>query len=160
MPAQADQSVTLYLNWKPGPEHVPLFYAQKGDLYEQEGAHVTIEPGTGSGNTLRVAAKDPASMGVADFQSVLATRSKRIDVVAVMNLFSNSPYTFYWPKSSGIRSIHDFSGKRIGTEERDSARLLWRALANGVRCIDALTDIRETVKLVFAIASLLPPCLC
>ena len=130
-PAQADQSVTLYLNWKPGPEHVPLFYAEKGGLYEQEGVHVNIEPGTGSGNTLRVVAKDPASMGVADFQAVLATRSKGIDVIAVMNLLSNSPYTFYWLKSSGIRSIHDFSGKRIGAEERDSARLLWRALAKG-----------------------------
>ena len=61
-PAQADQSVTLYLNWKPGPEHVPLLYAQKGGLYEQEGVHVTIEPGTGSGNTLRVVAKDPARL--------------------------------------------------------------------------------------------------
>ena len=28
--ARAEQSVTLYLNWKPGPEHAPIYYAPDG----------------------------------------------------------------------------------------------------------------------------------
>ena len=132
--ASAQQPVTLYLNWRPGPEHAPLFYAQKAGLYAKAGVEVAIEPGTGSGNTVRLVSNNPHSMGVADFQSVLAARSRGTDVVAVMNLFANSPYTFYWRKSSGIRSIKDFAGRKIGAEARDPARLLWRALAqrNGI----------------------------
>ncbi len=130
----AQDKVTLYLNWAAGPEHAPLFYAQKAGLYARAGVQVAIEPGSGSGRTVGLVAKNPASMAIADLQVVLAMRSKGSDVVAVMNLFANSPYTFYWLKNSGIRSIRDFAGKKIGTEARDPARALWRALAriNGI----------------------------
>lgn len=136
LPVAAQDKLVLYLNWKAGPEHAPLFYAERAGLYARAGVQVAIEPGSGSGRIIDVVAKHPGSMGVADFQSVLTARSKGTEVVAVMSLFVNSPYMFYWLKNSGIRSIRDFAGKRIGSDARDPARQLWRALAK-VNGIDA-----------------------
>ncbi|TCW75511.1 nitrate ABC transporter substrate-binding protein [Burkholderia sp. SRS-46] len=131
---RAEQAITLYLNWVPGPEHAPLFYAQKMGWYEQAGVKLTIAPGAGSGRTLNVVADKPNTIGVADFLSLLVARSKDNDAVAVMNLFANSPYIFYWLKDSGIRSIHDLPGHKLGAPGEDMARRLWPALAraNGI----------------------------
>lgn len=132
--AHAEDSVTLYLNWKPGPEHAPIYYAQKAGLYANAGVKVTIEPGAGSASTLRLLSEKPNAIGVADFLSLLGARGKGANVVAVMSMFANSPYTFLWLKNSGIRSIRDFPGKKIGLPGRDPARKLWPALAqtNGI----------------------------
>lgn len=132
--AGAEQSVTLYLNWKPGPEHAPIYYAQKAGLYSRAGVDVTVQAGAGSASTLRLLSEKRNAIGVADFASLLNARGKGAEVVAVMNMFANSPYTFLWLKSSGIQSIRDLPGKRIGMPERDPARRLWRALAeaNGI----------------------------
>src|SRR6185437_2071001 len=49
--------------------------------------------------------------------------------VAVMNVYANYPGGFYWLKSSGIKSVKDLIGKRIGNPPGDAARALWPALA-------------------------------
>lgn len=132
--ASAAQSVTLYLNWKPGPEHAPIYYAQKTGLYSRAGIDVTVQAGAGSASTLKLLSEKSNAIGVADFASLLNARGKGANVVAVMNMFANSPYTFLWLKGSGIQSIRDLPGKRIGMPERDPVRRLWRALAeaNGI----------------------------
>jgi len=47
----------------------------------------------------------------------------------VMTIYANTPQTFYWLKSSGIRGPADFSGKRIGNPPGDAARIMWPAFA-------------------------------
>jgi NitT/TauT family transport system substrate-binding protein len=46
-----------------------------------------------------------------------------------MNIFANSPQGFYWLKSSGIKSVRDFAGRRLGNPPGDAARVMWPALA-------------------------------
>ena len=46
-----------------------------------------------------------------------------------MNVYANSPQGMYWLKSSGINSIKDFAGKKIGNPAGDGARTMWPALA-------------------------------
>ena len=53
-------------------------------------------------------------------------------MVAVMNIYANSPYGMYWLKSSGIKGPKDFAGKKIGNPPWDAARQMWPALAKKV----------------------------
>jgi NitT/TauT family transport system substrate-binding protein len=54
--------------------------------------------------------------------------------VGVFNVYANSPQGLYWLKSSGIKGIKDFPGKKIGNPAADGARPMWPALAkaNGI----------------------------
>jgi NitT/TauT family transport system substrate-binding protein len=65
---------------------------------------------------------------------VLVAKGKGADLVAVYNVYANSPQGLYWLKSSGIRSVKDLVGKKIGNPAADGARTMWPALAkaNGI----------------------------
>src|SRR5919112_706045 len=68
-------------------------------------------------------------IGLADMANALVGRSKGADVVGVFNVYANSPQGLYWLKSSGIKSIKDLAGKKIGNPAGDGARAIWPALA-------------------------------
>jgi NitT/TauT family transport system substrate-binding protein len=63
---------------------------------------------------------------------VLLFRGKGLDLVGVMNVYANSPQGLYWLKSSGIASVKDLAGKKIGNPAGDGARTMWPALAKKV----------------------------
>jgi NitT/TauT family transport system substrate-binding protein len=70
-----------------------------------------------------------AGPGLDALGTVLVAKGKGADLVAVLNVYANSPYGMYWLKSSGIEGIDDFAGKRIGNPPADAARAMWPALA-------------------------------
>src|SRR6478672_7613972 len=81
-PALGQQKIDFILNWVPGGDHAPYYYAKKLGWYQKEGIDLQLEPG----------------------------------------------------KSSGIKGIRDFPGKKIGNPAADGARTMWPALAkaNGI----------------------------
>ena len=66
--------------------------------------------------------------------NALTLRGKGADTVGVFNVYANSPQGLYWLKSSGIKSVKDLAGKKIGNPAGDGARTIWPALAkaNGI----------------------------
>jgi NitT/TauT family transport system substrate-binding protein len=102
--------------------------------YAEAGLDVTIEPGRGSAAAAQKVGAGVDQFGVADMPVVIAARGKGADLRAVMNIYANSAQGFYWLKSSGITTVKDLSGKRIGNPPGDAARVMWPALAkaNGV----------------------------
>src|SRR5438132_317142 len=47
-PAAAQQRVDFILNWVPGGDHAPYYYAKKLGWYQKEGIDLNLEPGKGS----------------------------------------------------------------------------------------------------------------
>lgn len=132
-PVAAEQ-ITFTLNWVAGGDHAPYFYAQKMGLYKKAGIDIEFETGRGSAASAQKVGAGSSQMGLSDMAGVLLFRSKGADVVGVMNVYANSPQGMYWLKSSGIKGIKDFPGKKIGNPAGDGARTMWPALAraNGV----------------------------
>lgn len=127
-PAVAQDRVTLVLNWTPSGDHAPLYFAIQQGWYRQAGADVRLEIARGSGaSASRVGAG--AEMGISDLGAVMVARGAGADLVAVMNIFANSPQGFYWLRSSGIQSVRDFQGRRLGNPPGDAARVMWPAIA-------------------------------
>jgi NitT/TauT family transport system substrate-binding protein len=133
-PAAAQQKMDFILNWVPGGDHVPYYYAKKNGWYQKEGLDVNIEPGKGSALATQKVGAGANPIGLADMAGVLVAKSKGADTVAVFNVYANSPQGLYWLKSSGINGIKDFPGKKIGNPAADGARTMWPALAkaNGI----------------------------
>ena len=133
-PALAQQKIDFVLNWVPGGDHAPYFYAKKMGWYKEAGLDVTLEPGKGSAVAVQKVAAGANQMGLADMPNALTLRGKGADTVGVFNVYANSPQGLYWLKSSGIKSVKDLAGKKIGNPAGDGARTIWPALAkaNGI----------------------------
>ena len=132
--AQANEHVSFLLNWVAGGDHAPYYYAQKMGWYKDAGIDLTLLQGKGSMVAAQAAGAGINTFGLADMTTVLVAIGKGADEVAVMNVYANYPGGFYWLKSSGIKSVKDLAGKKIGNPPGDAARSLWPALAkaNGI----------------------------
>jgi NitT/TauT family transport system substrate-binding protein len=127
--AHAQTKVDFVLNWVPGGDHAPYYYAKKMGWYSKEGIDLNLEPGKGSAVAIQRVAAGTAPIGLADMAGVLVAKGKGADTVAVFNVYANSPQGMYWLKSSGIKGVKDFAGKKIGNPAGDGARTMWPALA-------------------------------
>ena len=128
-PAFAQQKLDFILNWVPGGDHAPYYYAKKMGWYKDAGLDVNLEPGKGSAVAVQKVAAGANPVGLADMPNALALRGKGADTVGVFNVYANSPQGLYWLKSSGIKSVKDLAGKKIGNPAGDGARTIWPALA-------------------------------
>jgi NitT/TauT family transport system substrate-binding protein len=134
LPAMAQTKVDFVLNWVPGGDHAPYYYAKKMGWYAKEGIDLNLEPGRGSALATQKVGAGANPIGLADMAGVLVAKGKGADLVAVYNVYANSPQGLYWLKSSGIKSVKDLAGKKIGNPAADGARTMWPALAkaNGI----------------------------
>ncbi len=132
--AHANERVSFILNWVAGGDHAPYYYAHKMGWYKKAGIDLTILQGKGSSVAAQATGVGAHTFGLADMSTVLVAIGKGADEVAVMNVYANYPGGFYWLKSSGIKSVKDLAGKKIGNPPGDAARALWPALAkaNGI----------------------------
>jgi NitT/TauT family transport system substrate-binding protein len=130
----AAQKLLFTLNWVAGGDHAPYFYAQKMGWYKQAGIDIDFETGRGSAASAQRVGAGTSQLGLSDMAGVLLFRGKGADLVGLMNVYANSPQGLYWLKSSGIKSVKDLAGKKIGNPAGDGARTMWPALAkaNGI----------------------------
>jgi NitT/TauT family transport system substrate-binding protein len=127
--AFSQTKIDFVLNWVPGGDHAPYYYAKKLGWYAKEGLDVNLEPGRGSALSTQKVGAGANPVGLADMAGVLVAAGKGAQTVAVFNVYANSPQGLYWLKSSGIKSVKDLGGKRIGNPAADGARIMWPALA-------------------------------
>jgi NitT/TauT family transport system substrate-binding protein len=133
-PVAAADRISVALNWVPAGDHAAMYYAKKLGWYSKANLDVDLEPGKGSVGVLQGVSAGLSQLGLADMGVAIGARGKGAKVVAVMNIYANTALGMYWLKSSGIRDIRDFAGKKIGVPPGDAQRALWPALAarNGV----------------------------
>lgn len=130
--AQAADKVDFILNWVAGGDHAPIYWAKAKGWYAKEGIDLTIEQGKGSTLSSQRVGLGKNQLGIADLGTALVAKGAGADLVAVMNIYANSPYGMYWKKSSGIKGVKDFAGRKIGNPPWDAARKMWPALAKAV----------------------------
>jgi len=127
--AQKLEKVEFFLNWVPGGDHAPYYFARKTKRYEAVGIDLDIQPGKGSAVAIQRGAAGASPLVLADMGAALIARGKGAETVAVMNVYANSPQGLYWLKSSGIKTVKDLAGKKIGNPPGDAARVVFPALA-------------------------------
>jgi len=127
--ALAQEPLSIVLNWTPGADHAPLYYALSQGWYTEAGIDLTIDAGKGSAMSAQSVGVGSHNVGIAELGTAFVARSMGADVVAVMSLYANAPFVFYWKKSSGIETPADFVGRTIGNPPADAARIMWPAFA-------------------------------
>ena len=65
-PALAQQKIDFILNWVPGGDHAPYYYAKKMGWYKDAGIDLNLEPGKGSAVAVQKVAAGANPIGLAD----------------------------------------------------------------------------------------------
>ena len=121
------------LNWTPGADHAPLYYALTEGWYAEAGIDLSIETGRGSAMSAQSVGVGASPIGIAELGTAFVARSQGANLVAVMSLYANAPFVFYWKKSTGIEDVADFEGRTIGNPPADAARIMLAGLCAGCR---------------------------
>lgn len=135
-PALAREKVNLVLNWVPGADHAPIFYALEQGRYEKAGIDLSVESGKGSAMSAQAVGAGASPIGISEMGTAFVANSKGADLVAVMAIYANSPFVLYWKKSSGIAGPKDFAGRTLGNPPADAARVMWPAFAKAASLAD------------------------
>lgn len=127
--AYAAEGVRLCLNWAPGADHAPIYFAREQGWYADANVAIDLLPGGGSGDALKRLAAGECEAAVADLSAVRAARAAGRDIVAVMAVFADSPLAFYSLAERPVIVAGDLAGKRIAAYATDPPRRLWSAFS-------------------------------
>jgi NitT/TauT family transport system substrate-binding protein len=137
-PPQDAEKVTLTLNWVPYGEHAPFYYGLEKGFYADEGLDLEIEPGSGSGNTIKAVAQGQTTFGWADTPPLLNAIGTGMPVKSVGVFLQKGPASIEFLSDENITSVKDLKGKRVGGTPGDAMYATFPALlaANGMKPAD------------------------
>jgi NitT/TauT family transport system substrate-binding protein len=106
--------VTLQLKWVTQAQFAGYYAALEEGYYNEEGLDVEIKVGGPDITPEQVVASGQAEFGIDWLPSLLATRDQGGDLVNVAQVFERSGMTEVTWKDSGIESVADMRGKKVG----------------------------------------------
>jgi NitT/TauT family transport system substrate-binding protein len=126
-------SVTLQLKWVTQAQFAGYYAALEQGYYEEEGLDVTIRPGGPDIVPEQVVLGGQAEFGINWLDNTLATRDQGGNIVNIAQVFTRSGMTEVAFKDSGIDSIEDLRGKKVGVWLGGNEHKLFAALTkNGI----------------------------
>jgi NitT/TauT family transport system substrate-binding protein len=112
--AQAADKVTLQLKWVTQAQFAGYYAAAAQGYYKDAGLDVTIKPGGPDITPEQVVASGQAQFGLDWVPSLLSARDKGGDLVDIGQVFQRSGMTEITWKDSGIKTIAQMKGKKVG----------------------------------------------
>jgi NitT/TauT family transport system substrate-binding protein len=120
--------VTIRLDFIIGGNHAPWFVAWEKGFYASRGLNVTIQPGTGSADTIRAVASGAADVGFANVSTAVVGRSRGTSIVAVAQL-GYLAVTVLWREETAIKALKDIERKSWAISPGQAQWYLLPALA-------------------------------
>jgi NitT/TauT family transport system substrate-binding protein len=130
---QETANVTLQLKWVTQGQFAGYYAALEQGYYEEEGLNVTIKPGGPDIVPEQVVLGGQAEFGINWLDNTLATRDQGGKIVNVAQVFARSGMTEVTWKDTGLDSIEDLEGKKVGVWLGGNEHKLFAALTkNGI----------------------------
>jgi NitT/TauT family transport system substrate-binding protein len=132
-PSEDLTPVTLQSKWVVQAQFAGYYAAVDQGFYEDEGLDVTIRAGGPDIVPEQVVAGGQAEFGINWLDSLLATRDQGQDLVNIAQVFARSGMTEVTWKDTGLDSITDLRGKKVGVWLGGNEHKLFAALTkNGI----------------------------
>jgi len=110
----AKKKVTLQLKWVTQAQFAGYYAAKANGYYDEEGLDVNLKVGGPSITPEQVVLGKQAEFGVDWLPSLLSSRDKGQDLVNIAQVFTRSGMTELTWKTSGITTIGQMRGKKVG----------------------------------------------
>jgi len=106
---------SFQLNQPPNGSNSPFAAAVEQGYYKDAGLNVDIVPGTGSSQTAQLVAGGKAQIGYADSTSTTQLIAQGAPLKVIATIYQSNPNEVIALEGSGITSIADLKGKKVGT---------------------------------------------
>jgi len=126
----ANTPVTFQLNWMAGGYNAGFASALVQGYYKDAGLDVTIVQGNGSGTTAQLVANGRAQLAYADAVAVMQLIAKGAPMKVVSTVYQSNPSAVMALKKTGIKSIKDLAGKKLGVPSGTSQTTMLPLLLN------------------------------
>src|SRR3954465_14410818 len=118
--------IKFQLDWRfEGPAALFLTPAAKG-YFKDAKLDVTIDAGNGSGGAVTRVASGTYDIGFADMAALMEFHANNPDApnkpVAVMVVYNNTPAAVLTLRKSGIKTLADLAGRKLGAPVFDAGR--------------------------------------
>jgi NitT/TauT family transport system substrate-binding protein len=141
------QELTFQLSFIPNVQHAGFLVAANRGFYEDEGLAVEVIPAGPNVDPVSVVGDGTASLGQVDYGQMLRARAAGVPIRMIAQTYKQSYLNWYAAADSGIETMADWKGKRIGrTQVGDDPELI-AMLATA----DLTLDDIETVQQDFGI---------
>jgi NitT/TauT family transport system substrate-binding protein len=108
------RKVTFLPGWVPQSQFAGYYMAKNSGIYEKYGLDVTIVEGGMSRDVITALKNREIDFGTAFLYTGVIERARGTTLVNIGQMFQQSAIMFVAKKKSGIKSLDDFNGKRIG----------------------------------------------
>lgn len=125
---QQPDELSIRLKWIHQAQFAGFYYAQETGLYAAKGVTVSLRPGGVDYPAIKRVASGSDHFGVAGADQILIARGNGIPIVAVACIYRKSPFVLFALSGSGINSVEDLRGKRVGVLLGGSEELVYRAM--------------------------------
>jgi NitT/TauT family transport system substrate-binding protein len=125
--AHAQTKIKFALDWRFEGPSAPYFVAIDKGFYKDEGLEVTIDPGTGSVESINRVATGAYEMAFGDINSLIKFRDNKDNapVKAVAVIYNAPAFSIVTLKKNGISKPKDLEGKTLGAPAPDGAFAQW-----------------------------------
>lgn len=145
--------MTLLLDWTPNPNHAGVYTGIAKERFSDVGLDVKVETPSDPAAVIQQVAAGRADVGISYQNEVMAARDKGAKVKAVAAIVSTPLNSMIWLKSSGIDSVKDLKGKKVGTSGGDPSAFLKTILEKNDVDPKSVKDINVGYDLLPALLS-------
>ena len=110
----SNENVSIRLQWFPQAQFAGYYVAKEKAFYEKQGLNVTILPGGPDINGLAEVGQGKSTFATAWLSTGMDFISKGTPIVLVAQVFQKSNLVLVTKKESGIKSIKDLNGRKVG----------------------------------------------
>jgi NitT/TauT family transport system substrate-binding protein len=112
--------LSFQLNNPPNGSNAGFAAAVEEGFYKDNGLDVTIVPGTGSSLTAQMVASGQAKIGYADSTATAQLIAQKAPMQVLSTIYQSNPNEVIALSGSGIKSIADLKGKKVGVPSPSS----------------------------------------
>lgn len=122
------KKVVLRLKWINQAQFAGFYIAKEKGYYKEAGLDVDIRPGGSDFPSVQMVSSGSEDFGVTGADQILMSREKGAPVVALSVIYRSTPFVLFALKSSGITSMKDLEGQKIGVKLGGNEELTYRAM--------------------------------
>lgn len=116
---QGLRKVSIRLSWIHQAEFAGVYVADQKGFFRDAGFDVTINPGGLDFPAIQMVAGGGEEFGIAEGNHIVLAREQGVPVVPLALDYRKNPNVFFALKKSGITTVKDFVGKKIGTKSEN-----------------------------------------
>jgi NitT/TauT family transport system substrate-binding protein len=116
----ANTPITFQLNWVAGGANAGFAAAVAEGFYRDAGLDVTLVQGNGSSNTAQLVANGRSEIAYADAVAVSQLIAKGAPMKVLSTVYQSNPNEVSALKKTGIKSVKDLAGKKVGVPSGSS----------------------------------------